>query len=170
MSSLKTREDRKRVVIKARMRTDEGWDDVVIRNLSSRGVGLQSKRPPQRGNYVEIYRLDQRLIGRVAWSNGPDFGIVLRDRIAVESLVAGQSATDGSCGAGVERRMVARDHQRRTLTIDERAEQSQLLSKTINLVAIITTTLLAGFLLYDLASDTLTTPLKTVSDSLTRQT
>lgn len=63
----KKREERVKVLAKARMRDGSAWSDVCLVNLSSRGAGLQCAAPPSTGTYVEIKRGSNVLIvGRVA--------------------------------------------------------------------------------------------------------
>lgn len=69
-SAVKPREERQKVMIKARMRTGVSWHDVCILNLSAHGVGLQAAEPPARGTYVEIRRGPHVIVARVAWSKG----------------------------------------------------------------------------------------------------
>ena len=50
------REPRHDVDLPARLRGDESWSDVCIRNVSSRGLMLLIDNPPQRSTYIEVRR------------------------------------------------------------------------------------------------------------------
>lgn len=103
----KKREERVKVLAKARMRDGSAWSDVCLVNLSSRGAGLQCAAPPSTGSYVEIKRGSNVLIvGRVAWSQGHRFGIRTQDVIWVNAVLKDVAVEQAP--TGVERRAVAR--------------------------------------------------------------
>ncbi len=85
---MKNRENRRNVFLKARMRNAEGWRDVCIRNVSSRGLMIETlDPPPPRGTHVEVRRGDQTIIARVMWTKGQRCGAYAQDRIGVEALM-----------------------------------------------------------------------------------
>ena len=81
------REERQRVMIKARMHSFASWSDVCIINLSAHGLGIQANALPQRGTYVEICRGKQMIIARVAWSEGNRAGLRAQDPIFIQAFV-----------------------------------------------------------------------------------
>lgn len=88
MTQWRPREDRKTVRITVRVRTDAGWIDATIRNLSSRGMMLHSVRPFRRNQFVEIARGGTRVVGRVVWSDDANFGLQAQDAIDLHALLA----------------------------------------------------------------------------------
>ena len=80
-----SREERQKVMIKARMRSGVSWRDVCILNLSVHGVGIQAAEPPARGTYVEIRRGSQVIVARVAWAKGHRAGLRSQDAIFIQS-------------------------------------------------------------------------------------
>ena len=68
--------------------------DVCIRDVSSRGMMLQAKEPPERGTYVEITTPAQLLAGRVIWRNGRRFGVHIREKVAIHALMGRTRAPD----------------------------------------------------------------------------
>ena len=46
------REERQKVMVRARMRSGVSWHDVCVLNLSPHGIGIQAPEPPERGSYV----------------------------------------------------------------------------------------------------------------------
>lgn len=86
---MRTREPRRNVLLKARMRQDRSWTDVTIRNVSARGMLLCSEDPPERGAYIEICGPAATLVGRVAWVRNGYFGVRTQDRIDVDSALSG---------------------------------------------------------------------------------
>ena len=113
---MKPREDRQKVMIKARMRSGASWHDVCILNLSIHGLGIQSAEPPERGTYVEICRGTQTVVARVAWTRGHRAGLRSQDPIFIRALIndhAGSAARRVPPGGGsVERRRAPRNVQR----------------------------------------------------------
>ena len=62
-ASVKPREERQKVMIKARMRSGASWHDVCVLNVSLHGVGIQTAEAPARGTYVEIRRGPHVIVG-----------------------------------------------------------------------------------------------------------
>lgn len=83
---MKNRELRKSVLIPARMRIGGAWVDVRIRNVSTRGMMLETQSVPDRGTYLEIARARLSITGRVAWSRNGQCGIQTRDDIDLSGL------------------------------------------------------------------------------------
>jgi len=120
---VKQREQRQKVMIRARMRSGVAWHDVAILNLSKGGLGIQAADPPLRGAYVEICRGRHVIIARVMWTRGHRAGLKSQDPIWTESLLAepsnDRSAPPAEVAAPVERRRKPRateqDHNRSRL-------------------------------------------------------
>lgn len=124
---MKPREDRQKVMIKARMRNGASWHDVCILNLSLNGIGIQSAEPPERGAYVEICRGTQAIIARVAWSKGHRAGLRSQDAILIRALINENAAGPPprvAQGRPLERRRVSR-------TIKQEHERSRLVSRAL---------------------------------------
>ncbi len=88
MSARRTREARQPVRIGARLKSERGWSDVVIRNVSARGVMGECQAPPARGDYVEVRCGAYVIVARVAWAGGDRFGARAQDVIALPDLIA----------------------------------------------------------------------------------
>lgn len=101
MGSQKQREQRQVVMLNARMRTEEGWSDVTICNLSPRGAMAKALTPPQKGDFVELRCGSSSIVGHVRWSQGVRFGIRAQDRIDISGLLSEQR--DGRKSSGSER-------------------------------------------------------------------
>ena len=108
---MKTREERQKVMIEARMRSGVSWHDVCILNLSVHGVGIQTPEPPARGTYVEIRRGRQLIVARVAWAKGHRAGLRSLEAIFISAIVndAGSAAAPREIGGvAIERRAAPR--------------------------------------------------------------
>lgn len=93
-SGFRPREDRITVLIPSQMRVDSRWLDVVIHNVSSRGMMVGCADAPTIGSYVELRRGAVVIVGRVQWCKGRFFGIRSQDRLSVRALIdEPQSAT-----------------------------------------------------------------------------
>jgi len=84
----KPREERITVLIPSRMRVGAAWMDVIIHNVSSRGLMAGCDSPPVPGNYIEVRRGTIVIVGRVMWSKGRFFGVRTQDRLTVSTLVS----------------------------------------------------------------------------------
>jgi hypothetical protein len=87
MASLKPREPRRTVILKAQMRVADGWRAVTVCNLSSRGLMAKCSAPPAKGAYIELRHRGVHIVGRVAWSQGLRFGVRAQDKIDIASLL-----------------------------------------------------------------------------------
>ncbi|WP_162140542.1 PilZ domain-containing protein [Sphingomonas sp. PR090111-T3T-6A] len=80
------------MLIQARMRMGASWSDIVIHNISSRGMMVRTEQPPEPGTYVEIRHGMQTIVGRAVWRTVRNFGIRTQDRIDMEALASGQDS------------------------------------------------------------------------------
>ncbi len=103
---MKTRDPRHAVHLPARMKNDEDWCDVSIRNVSRHGVMIQLPKPPERGSYVEIRRQSLVIVGRVVWSRHGACGLRTREALSIAALndLAAKEPGDHSGEPGTERR------------------------------------------------------------------
>ncbi len=83
----KTREPRRQVLIACQMKSAQGWGDVCIHNVSSRGMMIASDVALSPGAYIEIRRGQQTVIGRVVWQRERFSGVRTQDVIDVEALL-----------------------------------------------------------------------------------
>lgn len=87
---MRAREHRQKVLIRARMRAGGLPTDICIRDISSRGMLIQSGIAPQRGTYIEIITPTETIVGRVVWGDDERFGINTRDKVHVAMMVGGR--------------------------------------------------------------------------------
>ena len=95
-AGLRPREPRVRVHAAARMKAGSTWHDILILNISSRGLMARSKSIPAARSYVEI-RLgtNAAIIGKVIWHDDEHFGIRTQDRIDI-SMISGNGCGDAA--------------------------------------------------------------------------
>lgn len=75
------------VTVPCRIRTDAGWADATIHNVSDRGLMVSMEAPPMRSSYVDIRRGTLVIVGRVVWSRGKRFGVRTQDRVRACDLL-----------------------------------------------------------------------------------
>ena len=103
------------------MKTDAGWHDACIVDLSKRGAGLQAATAPPRGQYVEIRRGLHVIVARVVWSRGHRFGVAVQGDLPVANI-ANDLAPVRAKGEG---KAVAVERRRLPRSYEERAERNQ---------------------------------------------
>lgn len=105
---MKNRQPRIATLIAARLNSDDGWSDVVIRNISAHGAMLQLAAPPRRGTYVELRRGTSVIVGRTIWNDGQHCGIQTQDRVPLESWLSATPAAAIDAIPNGERRHIQR--------------------------------------------------------------
>lgn len=109
MQQWRPRETRRTVRITVRVRTEAGWIDATVRNLSERGMGLSSHQPLRRNQFVEIARGRSRVVGRIVWSDEAYSGMRAQDAVDIAEFLAEpqgaspQRENDRRAGNRVER-------------------------------------------------------------------
>lgn len=113
---MKTREQRRKVVVPARMQAGGRWSDACILNVSSRGLLLHSSSAPSAGSYLEIRRGQHVMVARVVWTEAERFGVQNQDRLPVDAIVRDLpsigSATSKESGFVERRRRPRERHER----------------------------------------------------------
>ena len=102
-AALKDRaEPRTRAMLRASLHDDDIVRDACIIDVSTRGLLATTAQPPTRGQFVELRVGQHILTGQVRWSSERRFGVALRERVSVVSLLEGGSGSvrlAGSTGA-----------------------------------------------------------------------
>lgn len=86
MSHHRNREPRVTVRLRARLKSDVGWGDMHICNVSSRGMMIRNAPLPPLGSYVEICRGPVSIVARVRWLGHDQFGVQSVEPIDLEAL------------------------------------------------------------------------------------
>jgi hypothetical protein len=131
---VKPREERQKVMIRARMRAGASWNDVAILDLSTRGLGIRAADPPGRGTYVEICRGPHVIVARVMWTNGQRAGLRAQDVIWVQALINEPSNDRRAPPAASAVRPVERRTKPRTA--QQRHEDSRLAGRAAEFACI----------------------------------
>jgi hypothetical protein len=157
----KAREPRQTTATPARLNSDGRWQDVCIRNISSRGMMVEVQHAPPRGHYLEVRRGAHVIVGRVIWSTGYQVGIISQDRIEVAAVLADAKLPPRRRkhdGAIVERRRAPRG--------DERHERSRTAGRLIEYGSVLAVAAIGALLVTDMARSALERPLEQVQSVL----
>jgi hypothetical protein len=103
MQTWRPRETRRTVRLSVRVRTDDGWVDAVVRNVSERGMSLHSLHPLRRNQFIEIARGRCRVVGRIVWSEDAACGVRAQDAVDIAGFLAGPG--EASAARTNDRRM-----------------------------------------------------------------
>jgi hypothetical protein len=76
------------VLLPARMRSEGPPSQVTILDVSTSGVKISTRATLRPGSYVEIVRGSTSIVGRVVWVKDAQAGIMSRDRIDIQKLLA----------------------------------------------------------------------------------
>lgn len=148
------------MALSARMLADEGWRDVMIRNVSSRGMMLRCIAPPVRNTFVEIRLQKARVIGRVVWSSDAACGINTQDTIELSDLLSQSPAKPRN--NNVERRAQPRGTsgqpvQMRVLPTEE---ASRIFARIFDWTVVATAVAIGAIALADMVGTVLRKPIE----------
>lgn len=104
---MRQREERRKVMIAARVQLGVTWHDACILNISTRGLMVQAPNPPPRGQILELRRGRHIIVGRVVWSTRARCGLMTQDRLPIDELVSGADAQAVQSGAKTAERRAA---------------------------------------------------------------
>lgn len=156
------REARRPVNLDARMRTERGWSDITIRNLSSGGFMAQTHMPPRRGYYVEVWRGEVCIVGYVVWSTGSRFGARSQATIDLPALIAKRATAI----RGTERRRKDRRPYSPSPSPQAQAARARQIGRTVEFVVLGAAVAAAALLLAGVVSDVLTRPFAAIRGNL----
>ncbi|WP_208404064.1 hypothetical protein [Sphingomonas insulae] len=140
---MKQREARRKVLVRARMRHGADWGDVLIHNMSSRGLLATADVPCPRGTVIEIRRIHHVIVGRVVWQKGAYFGVRTQDRIDIDGIVAARPPLHKPGHDGDDRRVAARS----AASIADREAASRRVSRIVQFAVMIVIVTTAAVLL-----------------------
>jgi hypothetical protein len=150
----------------ARLRTDDGWSDLTICNVSPRGLMGKCAHPPTRGAFIEVHRGGVCIVGHVRWSQGHRFGLRSQSSIDVAALGSEQIGTRRK--QEVERRSQARADRPvvRATAIAAKADRSRAVARLFDWAAVVLAAAGFAWLLADQARTALSTPLQEARTAL----
>lgn len=161
---MQSREQRRNVVIRSKIRSGAAWRDASILNLSSRGLGLHAPAPPELGSYVEITRGPHIMVARVVWVRGNRFGVFTQDAIPIDSVISDCESSGLSCSQpvsemGVERRSTTR-------SLEHRHETNRALASAMEFVFIGVLGASGAMLAFNLVKQAIGSPVAQVLSAL----
>lgn len=164
MSCHQSREQRTPVRIPARLKSDAGWGDAQICNVSSRGLMAEHTPPPPLGSYVEICRGSFSVVGRVRWIATDRFGVQAVEDIDLAELT---DARGRPASTLKERRRRPRTVElARAPSIAEQAATARRIGKAFEFVILVAAIALGSVTLAGAVASTLAAPLDQVQSAL----
>lgn len=160
----KPREERRGILLSARMRDSEGWRDVTICNVSSRGMMIKASPPPPSGAFIELRRNDVCVVGQVKWTKGICFGIRTQDRIDLHRLTTSEE-TKAHLPPGNDRRAVNRSAER-PIDLAQVAERNRQFARIFDYAIIVSAIIAAGIAISEIAGTALKAPMAKVSAAM----
>lgn len=152
------REQRRSVLIPARLRVGARWIDARILNISSRGLMLHTGDPPPRGSYLEVRRGGHTIVARVMWAEDGKLGVRSQDVIAAEALIRDLDPV-GTSFPVVERRAAPRSR-------DSAHETSRWRGRSVEFIAIAMFGAVLGAAAFDTVAALFARPLAAVGEAL----
>ena len=86
-AGLTHRGERRKVLVRARLRGHGAPVDVCIRDVSTRGMLIQAGNPPLPGGIIEVGGGGLPIVGQVVWAKDRRFGVSTRETLYPESFV-----------------------------------------------------------------------------------
>ena len=144
------------------MRSDAGWSDVVVRNISRRGMLISSNTPVKRGSYIEIRRAHHIIVARIMWAAKDRLGARTQDPIDIEGLIAAATGQQlaGKTGDGARPALA---NERRAV---DRAAQSRDSGARFQFLALIAAGAVVAFLIAERVGASLSAPFEQVRSAL----
>ena len=153
------REWRRRVILPALVRSDGGWIQATILNISSRGFLIQASRPIPKGSKVELRHGGLVSQAQVVWRDGARAGLAVESCVPVgEILSSGQAP--GLRLTAAERSPI----ERRTAV--RRRVDSRTCGRLFEFATIAVLAVCVGGCVVTLVNDTLARPLARVRQAL----
>ena len=146
------------------MRLGGSWRDVCVRNISSRGMLLQSSFELSRGTYVEVHRGCHAIVGRVVWAEGECFGVHTQDSIDIEAVIQ-EPDLSATNFAPVRRTNAQFERRRSPRPPAQQTESSREIARVLEFGTFISLALLAAVAAFDIVGSTLSAPLKEANNA-----
>ncbi len=160
----KARDPRVKVFLPSRMRVNSAWADACIHNVSARGMLVTSDAAPEPGDYIEIRRGRNVIIGRAVWRKNQFFGVRTQDRIDLGALQTAPAQAGGSPAPGIERR--SEDRFRQDAVVARTMERNRALSRLFQFGFLALAVGVAAVMVASTVYDVLSTPADRITDAM----
>jgi hypothetical protein len=157
---LRQREERRRVMLPARMRSSTGWSDACILNISTRGLLIYALGSADPGSFVEIRRGNQLVVARVVWRQNQRIGLQTPDPVRIAEIISSDTA---EAAAAVPVIVPVKPDRRK---IDRDWENSRAFGRAVEFLALVVIALALGALVSAYVLDILSQPVSRVSGAL----
>jgi len=148
------------------MRCGADWGDVLIHNMSSRGLLATADMPCPRGTVIEIRRIHHVIVGRVVWQSGAYFGVRTQDRIDIDGIVAAKPPLHKPVRGSDDRRVSEREPSPSPAAIADREERSRQFARVFQFAVMIAVVGTVALLLASEIGGVLSRPFATIGAHL----
>ena len=169
MGLQRQREERRTIMLQARLRADDGWCEATIANVSPRGVMIRCASPPERSNVVEIRHRGLCIVGRVMWSRGSRCGIRTQDPIDIDSLLAKSPITTTKKTTAEWRAVSPQRAKAYRPSLAVQSDASKQTARFLDWIVIATAGAVAAAMVASAADSFLGAPLSRASDALSQR-
>ena len=159
---MKPREPRQKLLIRARMRSDSGWADACILNVSSRGMLVQAPKVPAPGSYIEIHRGSYCVVARVAWNSHHRFGVRSQDVLVIGRLLGEQAPAAPATKVGT----LVNDRRATPRASAQEAERNRQRGRTFEFLSAVAIGLTAASAGFGVVAEVLGAPMRAVGAAL----
>ena len=167
----KAREARQQVLIPCRLNSAGGWGDACIHNISSRGMMIASDATLSPGDYIDVRRGQQVVIGRIVWRRERFSGVRTQDVISIDALLKEprleqrpKRESDGERRQAPER--LGCDRLAMEISTARRIERSQTISSRLQFGALCLFGLVAAIAIAMQVAQMLTNPVQHIEGAL----
>jgi hypothetical protein len=160
--SHRPRELRRRVMLRARMRSMSGWSDACILNVSSRGLMINAPWAcAAKDSTIELWHGEHVIVATVVWRKGARAGLQAEGSVPVDDILAISQSPSLQLTAGQWPEV---DRRRKPRTADE----SRHRARAIEFTAAVVIALLLAAGAFELIDQALARPLTIVEAALGR--
>jgi hypothetical protein len=151
-----------RIATRARARLKHGltWSDVMVRNISRRGLMVELSNPPASGTFVELRRGNSVVIGQVRWVQDNRCGLLTQDRIDPSAFLAARDTPDSWQPGDADRRALPRPSAAQHLA---RSQAAAHIGQWLGVTAL---TLFGAYAIVSAAHSALARPIAQVQQAL----
>jgi hypothetical protein len=148
------------------MLAEEGWRDIVICNVSSRGMMLRCDEPPIRNTFIEVRHRNAIVVGRVIWSHADSCGIYSQNTINAAALTSPSLVTvQGSTGERREEPRASGYHMIQTQRLSTEAS-SRIFARLFDWSAIVFAAVIGAIFVAGIVQDTMQAPFEKVGQAM----
>lgn len=160
MSGETARDPRRSTFVKVHVRSDAGWSEAVVCNVSAHGMMLRGDGLPKRCSFVEISSGKVAFAGQVRWSLAGRCGVRTREVVNIAALLGEAGGEDDAAPPAGQVERYSLGPRSRTAT------DNQALARTLDFVLVLAFMVAGAWLIGTTVTGILGSPLQRVATEL----